>query len=139
MICIKPEVPEIKPEVLEPRIDEKLLPPTSSSLRPPPSRLIGKHYATQIPAPPTSKRAHLKRDCVACNVRKSERDGYKRKSSTWQCKKCGVALCMPVCFEVYHEVADYKAIVGNRGNPVIQSPPFASIPFPQNCDRSSLC
>ncbi len=76
-------------------------------------RLTGRHFPSQIPAAPGSKRKHALRDCHACNLPVAERVGHKRKQSSYACVECNVTLCVPDCFKVYHTVKDYKTKLAN--------------------------
>ncbi len=75
----------------------------------PPRRLVERHFPTFIEPAPGRQHRHGIRDCVACNVPTGNRQGFKRHKSSFQFHSCAVALCVPVCFEVYHTVKDYKA------------------------------
>ena len=50
---------------------------------------------------PTPSNQHPKRRCVVCTKHK------QRRETTWECKKCKIALHVPTCFERYHTVKDY--------------------------------
>lgn len=50
---------------------------------------------------PTKKKNHPTRICKVCFSHK------KRSETTWECKKCLVALHVPECFEVYHTLHNY--------------------------------
>ncbi|KAL3882991.1 hypothetical protein ACJMK2_029292 [Sinanodonta woodiana] len=73
-----------------------------------PERLFGRHFPEFIPATPGAKRAHPARDCVACNKRKKDREGFRRKQTTFRCETCQVALCVPECFRLFHTHVIYK-------------------------------
>lgn len=75
------------------------------------TRLTGHHFPGYIPAKPGAKRAHPRRDCVACNVKQSMRKNRQRRQSSFWCPDCEVTLCIPDCFRVFHTVQDYKAIL----------------------------
>ena len=46
-----------------------------------PECLFGRHFPEFIPAIPGAKRAH---DCAACNKRKKDREGFRRKQTTFR-------------------------------------------------------
>ena len=50
---------------------------------------------------PTPSKKNPTRTCKVCTKHK------KRSETTWECKKCRVALHVPNCFERYHTVEDY--------------------------------
>ena len=75
------------------------------------TRLSGRHFPDHIPAKEGAKRARPARDCAACNAAFHDREGFKRKQTTFMCKVCNVALCVPRCFEVYHTHKDFKRIL----------------------------
>ncbi|XP_043494109.1 piggyBac transposable element-derived protein 4-like [Polistes fuscatus] len=50
---------------------------------------------------PTPSNQHPKRRCIVCTKHK------KRSETTWECKKCKIALHVPTCFERYHSIKDY--------------------------------
>jgi hypothetical protein len=67
-----------------------------------PLRLQGKnwaHFPMHVPA--TEKKKNATKRCVVCYSQ------GKRSESAWQCKTCGVAFHLPVCFEVYHTKSSY--------------------------------
>ena len=76
-------------------------------------RLIGKHFASPTCIQPRegAKRRNPMRDCVACNKPAKHRVGHKRKQTQYECRKCGVALCISPCFEVYHTYVNYKPVI----------------------------
>ena len=59
-----------------------------------PLRLKGKHFLTRIPTPPN--KATLRRRCVRCQAMNV------RKDTSYECRKCDVALCLIPCHEIYH-------------------------------------
>jgi hypothetical protein len=79
-------------------------------------RLTGRHFIQHIKPKEGAKKQKPMRDCVVCNVSKNERDGYKRKQTAFECKQCAKPMCMPVCFERYHTVKDFKQIPGTSDN-----------------------
>lgn len=67
-----------------------------------PGRLQAKqwgHFPRNIP--PTNAKKNPQRRCVVCAKHK------KRSETTWECKKCLIALHIPSCFEKYHTLQDY--------------------------------
>ena len=78
-----------------------------------PGRLTGNHFPDFIPAKQGAKRARPCRDCIACNDKPEDRVGHKRRQTSYWCPDCGVALCVPTCFRVYHTHMDYKTILNN--------------------------
>lgn len=57
------------------------------------------HFPRHIPA--TAKKKHPTRQCKVCSKHQ------RRSETTWECKKCLVALHVPDCFESYHTLQDY--------------------------------
>jgi hypothetical protein len=57
---------------------------------------------SNIPCKPGAKWLKPMRDCKVCNVPATERQGFKRKQTSFYCPQCGVPLCIPDCFEQYH-------------------------------------
>lgn len=76
-----------------------------------PGRLTERHFPESIPAAPGAKRLRPCRDCAACNPSKRQRQGFKRKQTSYWCSKCQKPLCVPNCFMVYHTVLHYKHIL----------------------------
>ncbi|CAK9827479.1 PiggyBac transposable element-derived protein 4 [Anthophora retusa] len=67
-----------------------------------PTRLQAKHWA-HFPEhiPSTEKKKIPTKRCRVClkhNI---------RSETTWQCKKCLVALHVPKCFEIFHTIQNY--------------------------------
>ena len=72
------------------------------SAAPHPLGLQGKnwaHFPEHIPA--TEKKKNVTKRCVVCYSK------GKRSETAWQCKKCGAALHLPDCFEVFHTKLSY--------------------------------
>ncbi|XP_043593045.1 piggyBac transposable element-derived protein 4-like isoform X2 [Bombus pyrosoma] len=67
-----------------------------------PERLHGKHWG-HFPKhiDPTPSKLKPSRACKVCTKHK------KRSETTWECKRCKVALHVPICFERYHTIEDY--------------------------------
>lgn len=76
-----------------------------------PSRLTGRHFVSKIPSTPEAKRKNPTRDCVACNITKTKRDGFKKKQTSYMCTECEKPLCIPDCFRVYHTHKHYKQVL----------------------------
>ena len=75
---------------------------------PPPRRLTERHFPSKIPIPPESTRTRIPlHDCVACNVPRQERIGYRRRQTSFECASCQVALCVPDCFTRYHTLLNF--------------------------------
>ncbi|KAK7499303.1 hypothetical protein BaRGS_00009563 [Batillaria attramentaria] len=79
----------------------------------PAERLSGKgvaHYPTRIPGSTEKKSAQ--RVCACCSFRDPNNDKQKPylhcKYTTFECKRCGVGLCVDPCFTIYHEYQDVK-------------------------------
>lgn len=66
----------------------------------PASRLTERHFLEKVPARWNGKASQ--RDCTVCSMKK----GRKRKTTTYQCKQCGIACCVVPCFELYHTKVD---------------------------------
>ena len=67
-----------------------------------PERLDGKHWG-HFPKhiDPTPSKSKPSRACKVCTKHK------KRSETTWECKRCKVALHVPIRFERYHTIEDY--------------------------------
>ena len=67
-----------------------------------PKKLHGKHWG-HFPKhiDPTPSKSKPPRACKACTKHK------KRSETTWECKRCKVALHVPIRFERYHTIEDY--------------------------------
>ena len=77
-------------------------------------RLQGQHFPEKITG--AGKKKNITRSCVVCVSAERElleRVGEKRKrpghESSYQCDKCKTALCIDVCFKLYHTQKDFKA------------------------------
>ena len=67
---------------------------------PPQARLCERHFLERVPLTSTGRQSQL--DCCVC----SRRNGRGRKTTTYRCKQCLVALCVVPCFELYHTYID---------------------------------
>jgi len=68
-----------------------------------PLRLTERHFPSFVEATPTNPRP--RRRCHVCaNAQLRQR---KRQMTHWQCADCGIALCLPECFRVYHTRVKY--------------------------------
>ncbi|XP_072159136.1 piggyBac transposable element-derived protein 4-like [Bemisia tabaci] len=68
-----------------------------------PTRLIDRHFPSQIP--PNPKKQAPTRVCHVCS--NSLLHPRKRKESRIECSDCGVALCMVPCFKEYHTLKKF--------------------------------
>ena len=84
-----------------------------------PARLVGRHFPEFIPAKAGAKRLKPLRDCVACHQPRQNRDGFKRKQTSFWCSDCCVALCVPDCFRLYHTHLNYQNAI-NQFNAVME-------------------
>lgn len=75
------------------------------------ARLTERHFPENIPAKPGAKRLKPCRDCYACNPKKTARQGFKRKQTSFWCPDCEKVLCVPDCFRVYHSMQNYRAVL----------------------------
>ena len=66
----------------------------------PGDRLCGRHFPGKLPQRESGKQSQ--RECVVC----SQQKGNGRKTTTYACKSCNVALCIVPCFELYHTHAN---------------------------------
>ena len=89
-------------------------PGRSSTATEPLQRLQGQHFPEKITG--AGKKKNITRSCVVCVPAERElleRVGEKRKrpghESSYQCDKCKTALCIDVCFKLYHTQKDFKA------------------------------
>ena len=76
--------------------------PTSSRGRKPTgekaAHLVERLFPENILAKPGAKRHRTCRDCYACNCKKSAREGFKRKQTSFWCPDCEVGC--PLCFRL---------------------------------------
>ena len=84
-----------------------------------PARLVGRPFPEFIPAKAGAKRLKPLRDCVACHQPRQNRDGFKRKQTSFWCSDCCVALCVPDCFRLYHTHLNYQNAI-NQFNAVME-------------------
>ncbi|XP_046385713.1 piggyBac transposable element-derived protein 4-like [Ischnura elegans] len=76
------------------------------------NRLLGRHFAEKIPA--TENKSQPTRTCKVCADRgKASTGKVSRRETIWWCSCCGVALCMPDCFKLYHTKANYISYVND--------------------------
>ena len=66
----------------------------------PGDRLHSRHFPSKIPQRENGKQSQ--RQCVVC----SQHKGNGRKTTTYACRNCNVALCVVPCFELYHTHAN---------------------------------
>ena len=76
--------------------------PGPSSHPPPVARLVERHFLERIPPRATGAPSQL--ECVVCSFTR----GRGRKTTTFRCKQCHLALCVVPCFELYHTKKDPK-------------------------------
>ena len=77
------------------------------------SRLKARHFPSYIP--PTEKKDKPTRTCVVCSAKEKylrktnqqQKTDRKRKETSFECRKCGVPLCVAPCFEAYHTEQNY--------------------------------
>ena len=80
------------------------------------TRLNGKHFIKQFEHLPNSKRRALARRCKFCNFSREqlayhgcEQLALPVKYSSYGCTVCtNIALCISLCFEVFHSKVDYR-------------------------------
>nr|XP_031847540.1 piggyBac transposable element-derived protein 4-like [Nomia melanderi] len=78
-----------------------------------PLRLQSKHWG-HFPRniPPTEAKKNSQRRCKVCAKHK------KCSETTWECKKCLVALDIPKCFEIYHTEERKHILVMTLASPI---------------------
>ena len=76
--------------------------PTPSLHPPPAARLVERHFLERIP--PRATRAAAQLECVVCSFTR----GRGRKTTTFCCKQCRLALCVVPCFELHHTKKEPK-------------------------------
>ena len=64
------------------------------------ARLTERHFPTTIGMSDTGR--HMQQDCAVCSKRKER----GRKTTTYKCRECNLAMCMVPCFELYHTKKD---------------------------------
>ena len=72
----------------------------SSPRLPPHARLHERHFLAKLP--PRSSGKPSQYECIVCSHKKHN----GRKTTTYHCKQCKVALCVVPCFELYHTYVD---------------------------------
>ena len=78
--------------------------------------LVDKHFIEPLPGQEGRRRKHWSCACFICNVSKEALsdagfgDSYKSKkyTSCW-CSICKCALCIDLCFRLYHTEKDYTS------------------------------
>ena len=74
------------------------------------SRLHGHHFSQKISYENKQKFRSCK-VCVPAERKLDKRQGITRKrpgrETSYQCKQCGVALCIEICFEIYYTSKDF--------------------------------
>ena len=75
-------------------------------------RLSGRHFIQKIPN--SGQKRPINRSCVVCGPAEKQllkRVGEKRKrpgtESSYECKECGVTLCVDPCFTLYYNYTDF--------------------------------
>ena len=71
----------------------------------PGERLHGRHFPCKLPQRESGKQSQ--RECIVCSQQKKN----GRKTTTYACKSCNVALCIVPCFELYHTHANPQRYV----------------------------
>jgi len=72
------------------------------------SRLTERHFIQHIKPKPGAKKQRVVRDCVVCNRKKQQREGFKRKQTAYECEQCAKPMCNPECFKRFHTLKYYK-------------------------------
>ena len=67
---------------------------------PPPARLTERHFLEKVP--PCSSGRPSQPACVVCSNKRAR----GKKTTTYQCKECKLAMCVVPCFELYHTKVD---------------------------------
>ena len=75
-------------------------PPQPQQHPPPITRLTERHFLERVPPRVSGQQAQP--ECVVCSKQK----GKGRKTTTYQCKQCKLAMCVVPCFELYHTKRD---------------------------------
>jgi len=78
-----------------------------------PLRLKEKHFISPIATMPG--KSTKRRKCVRCLAMK------KRKDTSYDCRKCDVALCLHPCFEVYHTRVHYDRVYLSASSSQVES------------------
>ena len=72
---------------------------TPSPLQPA-ARLTERHFLEKVPSRANGKQSqHV---CAVCSFKK----GRKRRTTVYQCSKCGIGCCVVPCFELFHTKTD---------------------------------
>ena len=72
---------------------------TPSPLQPA-ARLTERHFLEKVPSRPNGKQSQ--RDCAVCSFKR----GRKKRTTVYQCTKCGIGCCVVLCFELFHTKTD---------------------------------
>lgn len=68
-----------------------------------PTRLVARHFPSEVPASNGSSKPRRRCHVCAHSVRRNR----KRQTTHWMCSECGVGLCLPECFREYHTLANF--------------------------------
>ena len=81
-----------------------------------PLHLVDRHFIAPIPGQEGDRRKHPSHTCFICNVSKEALsdaglgDIYKpKKFTSYWCSICKCALCIDLCFRLYHTEEDYTS------------------------------
>ncbi|KAG8313655.1 hypothetical protein J6590_108673 [Homalodisca vitripennis] len=77
----------------------RVVPPPAATRDQHPLCLTGRHFPRPLPTPEGQTRKTQKR-CYVCSHSSSREK--KRKDTTFECKECGVPLCIHPCLEHFH-------------------------------------
>ena len=90
------------------------IPQRTSQPGPMKTRLIERHFIDKIPHNPMQK-SWPNPICQGCNFSKNEmaKMGFEprtlpRRTTTYECKQYNIPLCITPCFEIYHNVDNYR-------------------------------
>ena len=68
-----------------------------------PTRLVARHFPSEVPASNASSKPRRRCHVCAHSVRRNR----KRQTTHWMCSECDVGLCLPDCFREYHTLANF--------------------------------
>ena len=72
-------------------------------------RLTEQHFASQIND--GNERKKIQRKCLV--HLKTTKGKSTRKDTTYECKDCGVSLCLIPCFKIYHTEIDFQGLLSD--------------------------
>lgn len=86
----------------------------------PQTRLVDRHFPSEIPAQVGAKRKNPCRKCAVCNTSTGKRhqkgEATKVKSTRYWCEDCATPLCVTPCFKRFHTLKHYQLQRGSTAD-----------------------